>query len=226
MKKLIVVILCCFSSIQADARVTKNAKVLDKKKLAVGIAAFLPSYFAHVVIHEGTHALTAISQGADITTFRVWPSISNDHFFLGLTEAFYLREPSEAKKAIFDIAPQITNIILFSATETLFATGAVNMDSYSAVLLFVFGEAATWASFTSTIIHSADMSNFETATGLHPAITRSIGAAISLTGLYFAARRAHKIFWKSKSPPKVSDRFQPGFSASGKEMTVAFKMRF
>lgn len=226
MKKLVVVILCCLCSIRADAGEIKGAKELDKKKLVVGIAALVPAYFAHVVIHEGTHALTAISQGATITDFRFWPSISNDHFYWGLVTANWPGEPSEAKKAIFDIAPQITNVILFSATETLFATGAVPMDSYGAVLLFVFGEAATWLSFTSTAIHSVDIANFETSTGLHPAITRSIGAAISLAGLYFMARRAHKIFWKSKSPPKVSDRFQPSFAASGKEMTVAFKMRF
>jgi hypothetical protein len=124
------------------------------------------------------------------------------HLLLGYTITRWNGKPTDIQRAVFYISPAITDIIIFSATEAAFALGAFSNDSWLTPIIFVGGELAPLIDFAAKFIKSTDIEKFEKVTGIHPAITRSIGGAVALAGAYLTIRRAKKIFLKTPNLKK------------------------
>ncbi len=164
---------------------------LDKENLAWAVASLLPSALMHTFLHESSHAIAAKALGAEVTEFHVW-----DIFSIGQIDTKWDRRPSERQITMFLLAPQATNILLFSVTELLFASEAISPRSRLAPILFIFGEFLPWLDITLVTIGSFDIRMLEQRTSIQPEVTRSVGAAISVVGAVFLAHRAYRVFFK------------------------------
>lgn len=220
MKNKICVLCAAILFLPGLARAEEKTK-FDFKKAGIGLALFAPAFFTNTVIHESAHALAVPLRGAKVIKFVVWPNRDDGGFTWGYVN-WRKRETTPADLATISISPQIANFMVFTATELLFATEAVSSNSYAGLALFVFGEVAPWVNFFQFLSSSSDIKEFEKATGVNIAVTRGVGGAIALAGLYVMIRRAHKIFWK-RSVLEKNRKYNIGFLADG---GVSFGMKF
>jgi len=205
-----------------------NGDKLDMKQLKLALLSVAPAYFANVVIHEGSHAVAALSMGMKVEDFMVFPQMVDGQFYFGYHNASRQREPSNTEKAFYYIMPQITAITLFSLAEIGFETGFISHRSDAAAIIFVMFEVAplvnlfTYVLGGSTGAIGVDPVKFENATGISPALNRGVGLAIGAVGLALMIRRAQKIFWK-KEAPKKPGRYQCDVAANDGTIGLAVK---
>jgi hypothetical protein len=125
-----------------------------------------------------------------------------------------------------DLGPHLLDLALFTATETLFASGAVPHDSFIAPILLVTGEFWPWWDFTSAILNPSpanDLSVFERELRVHPAITRTIGGLISAGGLVLMTMRTIKIVAPKGLPKPVT---KPTVAVTLHGMGIGVTVRF
>lgn len=213
-------ILFCVPLLSAPVR-AENLKI-NSDNLRIGLIGFIPAFLFQAFVHERTHAAIAKSQGAKIVEFSFYPVRKEREFYFGLTTAEWPKEPTDRQAAYFYIAPAITNLIVFSATETAFALDGIDCASYLAPVIFLVGELGPWVDFTRRIIVSNDISQFEMKSGVPPLITRSVGMAASFLGGYLLIKRAKKIFWRPAKKTAVRRVKLTPFSDIGASITMEF----
>lgn len=227
MERKILIVVAAFLLLPASARAEETeAKKINWQNIKLGIFLLLPAHFLETAIHEGSHAIAAKASGGNVTEFNILPSNDDGHFYMGYTKISWPHPPTNKERALVLVSPKIANIFLFSASEIIFRTGIIDNSSQSAVVLFIFGELAPWVDFTAGIIHSTDMTRFESATGLRASFTRTIGAMISFAGFYFLFERAKKVFltsWREREKPSawihfnlIADRNLTGGAIKGR----------
>lgn len=229
MKKACLAVFAILLLLPLGARAEKLE--LNMRNLDIGAMALVPAHFLRMFIHEQSHAAVARSYGASITKFVIWPEKIDGKIVLGYTEYidFGRRSdiiPTDRQLALIAIAPVISDLIIFSATETAFALDGISYDSYLAPLIFLVGEVMPWIDFVQTAIISSDIREFEKRTGWSPTIIRSAGVVIAFAGGYLLVRRAGKIFLKPRGQ-KIKQKVRRGialmpFADVGASISIQF----
>lgn len=118
--------------------------------VAAGLAMAPPTFFIGTFLHEGSHALTAWTAGAEVTTFHPWPGWhpASDVFYFGWVD--YSGRMTRAERALFLIAPKLTNVILFAGYTALVATETLPENDYAELALAVFA-TGLWVDFTKDV---------------------------------------------------------------------------
>jgi len=181
--------------------------------IGLGIALLIPSFWAQIALHEGSHAIMMTALGGRVARFHILPSYQGDKMYLGYTDVKWPAPPTATQLAMVSLAPQMTNVLLFTTTEMLFYYDIIPPDSRLAPLFFVFGELAPWIDFTFTVViyDSTDMRNLQERSGVSRGVSRSVGAAISAVGAYFLIKRGYSVFSKRWRPAKIAAKTAPRY---------------
>ena len=108
----------------------------DRDLVLAGAAMALPTYFLGVVMHEGSHALSAKAFGAEILEFSVLPSIRDGRFYFGYVRwQGYL---TDCEKVWSLLMPKVTNAVFFGGYTLLLATDTLPENDYGRLALAVF----------------------------------------------------------------------------------------
>ena len=150
---LMVVLLQMFfiQSAMAD-----DEKMKDKPKDGkVWYFAALPAYYflVEIPIHESSHALaTGISPNYQASNFKPWPHYNADgRFFLGSVDIACIGKACDDKigAGVIAMAPYITATTIFTASDLLLATKAVEPTSITGRALYFAGMVVPWWDFSS-----------------------------------------------------------------------------
>ncbi|MGE5183543.1 MAG: hypothetical protein ACM31C_15835 [Acidobacteriota bacterium] len=146
-----------------------HAEPSNETLVYVGLAAAPVDYLAGVSLHEGSHALAAKLVGADVDEYHPFPPGIDPHthtFRFGWTYVHGLH--TRADRAVFYIAPKITDSVLLGGFAALVYTSAWPRNRYGELALTV---AATglWVDFAKDVVLLSplnDVSQFERETCL------------------------------------------------------------
>ena len=135
----------------------------------IGLGAAPVDYVAGVSLHEGTHAIAAKLVGADVDELHLFPPGIDPHthsFRFGWTYVHGLH--TRADRAVFYVAPKITDSLLLGGFAALVYTSAWPSNRYGELALTV---AATglWVDFAKDVVLFSpinDVSQFERETCL------------------------------------------------------------
>lgn len=196
---------------------------LDAWNAALMVGHLLPGYVLNISTHEYVgHALPITLAGGKVRSVTIIPERDEDGtWWLGSTSFEGTFTPAE--NTFLTLGPYMIDAMLFTLTETLFASGAVPYDSLLAPILFVSGEFWPWWDFTSAVISSnsaSDLALFENELHVNPAITRTIGFVLSASGLVLMTTRLWKILVHPKSVAKPKVKF--AIQGSGISIMVRF----
>jgi hypothetical protein len=127
-----------------------HARPKTENLLLCGAALAPPTYFIGVIVHEGSHALTAKLFGADILEFRVlpWTDPDTGAFYFGFVR--YQGDVSSGERFAFLIAPKVTDLVLLGTYATLVFADAVPKNRYGQMALAVFA-TGFWVDFSKDI---------------------------------------------------------------------------
>ncbi len=135
----------------AAATAPARADPSTEKLVVIGAGLALPDYMLGVTLHEGSHALAAELVGADVDELHLFPPGRDPHihkFRFGWTYVHGLR--TNRQRALFYIAPKITDALLVGAYAALAYTSAWPSNRYGSLALTVFG-TGLWVDFTKDL---------------------------------------------------------------------------
>ena len=124
----------------------------DRTLVLVGLAMAPPTYVIGVSLHEGSHALAAKLVGADVDEVHLFPPGVDPHvhvFRFGWTYVHGLQ--SRADRAVFYVAPKITDVALLGGFAALVLTRAWPHDRYAQLALTV-GATGLWVDFAKDLV--------------------------------------------------------------------------
>jgi hypothetical protein len=129
-----------------------HAEPSTERLVLIGAGLALPDYMLGVTIHESSHALAAEIVGASVDELHVFPPGRDPtaHVFrFGWTYVHGLR--TDRQRALFYIAPKITDAILLGGYAALAYTSAWPSNRYGSLALTVFG-TGLWIDFAKDVI--------------------------------------------------------------------------
>jgi hypothetical protein len=165
-----------------------------------GAGMAVPTFFLGTFLHEGSHAAIASAFGAEITRFVMWPSRHpvTRTFYFGYVE--YRGRLTPAERALFLVAPKLTNIALFSGYAALVATETLPSNRYGQLALAVFA-TGLWVDFSKDVFafrRQNDMVRFYSLAGLRSEGARLplrlANAALSVAGAFLLYRAYEDVF--------------------------------
>lgn len=143
--------LIVLAAVSASASASAHAEPSHEKLVVIGAGLALPDYMLGVTLHEGSHALAAELVGADVDELHLFPPGRDPHihkFRFGWTYVHGLR--TNHQRALFYIAPKITDSLLVGAYAALAYTSAWPSNRYGSLALTVFG-TGLWIDFTKDL---------------------------------------------------------------------------
>jgi hypothetical protein len=171
---------------RAPAANAQDARPSDGKLVLVGVALAPPTYLLGVTWHESSHALAAWLVGAHVDQLHVFPpgtDPSVQHFRFGWTYVHGLA--TRRQRALFYIAPKITDGVLLGSFAALAFTHAWPRNAYSELALTVIATGA-WVDFAKDVVLFSpfnDVSQFEREaclTGWRRVVSRAIYAVADI----------------------------------------------
>ena len=142
--RAVLVLTCCVA--------TAHAEPSDRDLVYAGLALAPPTYLLGVTLHEGSHALGATLVGATVDELHVFPPGRDPHihkFRFGWTYVHGLR--SRTDKALFYVAPKITDTLLLGGFAALVFTDAWPRNRYGQLALTVLA-TGLWVDFSKDLI--------------------------------------------------------------------------
>lgn len=123
-----------------------------------GAAMAVPTYFAGVAIHEGSHALVAKLSGAEILKFKVLPSRepTTGAFYFGYVS--YRGKLSRGQKISFFTAPKFVDLTLLGTYAALVFTNTIPENRYGRMAMAVFATGA-WVDFSKDLFTTSPNSD-------------------------------------------------------------------
>lgn len=168
--------LFCFVLLSSNTSFAKEYSF--KLRTIVSLSTLIPALFLHTFIHEGSHALAAISFDAKITKFEPWPNFSRPIGQFGYMEYKY-RSISERQKVMIDFVPYITDMVIFSVTSTLFLTKVIKPRTLESSIVYMLGIIAPLINLSVNFFSGTDFKNID-RTSAGPYI-RTIGVLLLIT---------------------------------------------
>lgn len=172
MKQAVICLAVALSQIitTSSARADEVSETESLHKNRLWYVAGLPLYIitAGIFVHEGSHALATMLDGDfELTGFRPYPHRLDDRGWVGgaidvrcktLDEQTFTCADKTGLGVIAS-APYITDLALFTASDFLLSTGAVNPDSGAGLALYLFGMGASWYDFARNLIWAIEWSD-------------------------------------------------------------------
>lgn len=114
----------------------------DTNLVLAGAGMSVPTYFAWVIIHEGSHAIVAKAYGAKIIKFQILPGRHpiNKRFYFGYVQ--WRGKMTTFQKIITGLAPKLPNLLYLGAYATLLGVGALPENRYAQLAFAVFATGA------------------------------------------------------------------------------------
>jgi len=131
---------------------TARADPSHRTLILTGLAMAPPTYLVGVSLHEGSHALAAVLLGATVDSMRLFPpgrDPSTGTFRFGWTLVRGLK--TRGDKAVFYLAPKITEVALIGGFTALVFTGAWPANRYGELALTVFA-TGLWVDFAKDVV--------------------------------------------------------------------------
>jgi hypothetical protein len=131
---------------------TARAEPSNRTLVLTGLAMAPPTYLVGVSLHEGSHALAAVLLGASVDSMRLFPpgrDPSTGTFRFGWTLVRGLKTPAD--KAVFYLAPKITEAALLGGFAALVFTEAWPANRYGELALTVFA-TGLWVDFAKDVV--------------------------------------------------------------------------
>lgn len=167
-------------------RIRKQNKILPFVLLPLALPV-------HTLIHEGSHAAAAKLLGYKVTGLYPYPHYYQSNFYFGrvTTNGENL---TGAERIAFYLAPHVTDIFIFTASDILLSTEIVKIKSVSGTVLFVFGIVAPVVDFSVGFVGGSDW-DYARSTSKKASISLNIiGAAIMAVGIYRALTYTVRLF--------------------------------
>ncbi|HMG23164.1 MAG TPA: hypothetical protein VK607_17630 [Kofleriaceae bacterium] len=184
-----------------------RAEPSDRALVLTGLAMAPPTYLIGVTLHEGSHALAAVTVGATVEALHLFPpgrDPTTGTFRFGWTYVRGLRTPGE--RAAFYLAPKLTDAVLLGGFAALAFTGAWPDSRYGGLALTVFA-TGLWVDFSKDVVLFAPTNDvvkgFDLigATGWWQVPARLVYAGLVVSAGLVVARGYQRTFERSASPP-------------------------
>jgi hypothetical protein len=149
---------------------TARAEPSDRTLVFVGAGLAVPDYFLGVTVHEGSHALAALTLGGHVRKLHLYPgrNPSTHHFQFGWTDVDRL-PTSRASLVYFLAAPKISDALLLGGYTALYFTHALPSNRYGWLTLEVLA-TGFWVDFAKDVVvfhRFDDVVRIFDALGLH-----------------------------------------------------------
>ncbi len=245
MKKSSVVLVVIFlqtffiQSVMADKNSKQAPEVKVEKKASDGKVwyfAALPVYYlgVHIPLHESSHAFAGwLNPNYQVSNFKPWPHNSPDgsRFFIGSVDITCIGKACGDKigLGVIAVAPYITDTVLFTTSDLLLSTKAVEPASTTGRVLYFAGMVVPWWDFSYNAVWAIKGSdadhiaqNFEIPRWSVMAVGMGV-SAVGLWRLWGGYKRA--FHGQSRSHAKESSLVITPMSDS-KTIGVSASMRF
>lgn len=129
-----------------------HAEPSDRTLVYVGLGLAPPTYLLGVTLHEGSHAVAAKLVGADVDLVHLFPpgiDPRSHRFRFGWTYVHGLR--SRNQRALFYVAPKITDALLLGGFAGLVLTDAWPTNRYGQLALTVLA-TGLWIDFAKDLV--------------------------------------------------------------------------
>ncbi|MFA5175482.1 MAG: hypothetical protein WC430_03660 [Patescibacteria group bacterium] len=220
MKKLyiyIIIVITLFFSANAEGRFRKEV-------LWNLLAA--PAYgFVQLNIHEGSHALGALTVGAELIQYQPYPSLENGIFMWGkvVTNKIYDRH----ENGFVLVAPYISDVVIFTASDIILSTEVISPHSISGGILFIAGMVAPFADFVANINNWSEGNDFTRISELYDiprVFPMIIGNIISAVALWRIVAVGMKVFFEEEEETQqISFSVMPTVGGGG---SMSFSFQF
>ncbi len=191
----------------------------DQQRRFMGQVMMAPVYFlTHVTVHEGGHALAALSYGLEVDRFEPYPhrvsvaedtndygcrSVANRHDFVWgyMHIRFNDEEPSRAQLAMISITPYLIDLVLFTTSDLLLQY-VVDPTSAGAPFLLVGGMIAPFVDFAvgmSCFHEGCDISNFSEQSGIPQSVVGLVGYMMVATAFWRIIHQFRRVFMEQRS---------------------------
>lgn len=199
------VITISIALISVTARAEESPSVGSR----FGVLSFFPAFvFSSIGMHEGSHALGAAMAGArDIRVFPR-PGMNVGRQYMGMTSFLPPCDISPAQMTMINLAPYISDIVLFAGFDLLLTYHPTLRGSSLGVLCYIAGMVAPFVDMTWNFVRVTDSgSDFRRAAdaagggpGAHIAIYLA-GMVILSVALWRVIQTGIRVFSSRSSSP-------------------------
>ena len=191
----------------------------DRTLVFVGLGLALPTYVVGVVVHEGSHALTAKAAGADVVEFRPWPGRSKQTgaFQMGLTRVTGLF--GTKTRLAFYLMPKVADLALLGGYVAYYHSGAYPDGSWGQLVVTVLA-TGFWLDFAKDTIMWSRHNDLVKAMNLMGATDElrrfpiRLGFALASAGLGYLVLQGHERLFASNDAPATAPRVLPVLSTT------------
>ncbi|MGN6105555.1 MAG: hypothetical protein ACTHU0_10655 [Kofleriaceae bacterium] len=196
-----------------------RAEPSDRTLVYTGLALIPPTYLLGVSLHEGSHALAAKLVGAEVLDVHLFPPGRDpraDKFRFGWTYVRGLR--TKRDRALFYLAPKITDVALLGGFAGLVFTGAWPDNRYGQLALTVVA-TGLWVDFAKDVVLFSDKNDVVKAenlwcmTGWKRLPARLVYAG-AIVGLGFVVAHGFRRTFGEPDDPVATTRALPIFTAA------------
>lgn len=199
-------------------------------------------YLGYTAVHEGGHALAALSYGLEVDRFEPYPhrvALADDEDDYGCRSSVNSRyeftwgytgirfgdeQPSQGQLAMVSITPYLTDIVLFTTSDLLLQY-VVDPTSIGAPFLLVGGMITPLVDFTvgmSCFHEGCDMHNFSEQAGISQAVVGVVGFMMVSIAIWRVIHQFRRVFMERRpnesqrvvSVMPIADRERLGLSLS------------
>jgi hypothetical protein len=111
----------------------------------------------HTFVHESSHAFSAELMNRSVKVFKPYPHIHEGRLYLGRVDPWLgYRPPTQNEELAFNLAPYITDVVMFATTDALLSSGAVDIKTFWGTTLYLFGMVAPMVDFAKGYAWSGD----------------------------------------------------------------------
>jgi hypothetical protein len=178
-----------------------------------GAGMALPTYVLNLTIHEGSHALTALSFGSEVERFSIIPGFYDGHFYFGYVR--YRGRMTRAQRTFFLLAPKVPDVLALSTYAALVGTNTLPPSAYARMALAVVA-TGFWVDFSKDLVavwSPPDVTRALRLNGFDTFVKRlpwhALHLALSGAGVYLLVRGYQGVFSPSTSSTTTAIRSAP-----------------
>jgi len=149
--KLLISLVVAATFLLSAAPSARAERPSDTSLVLAGMGMGVPTYWAWVVIHEGSHAVMAKAFGAEIIKFQIWPGRhpTNKKFYFGYVQ--WRGKMSTWQRLLAGLAPKIPNLLYLGTYAALVGFDSLPKNRYAQLGFSVFATGAL-LDFTKDLI--------------------------------------------------------------------------
>lgn len=223
MKKLyyIIIVIILLSSANAEGRF--------RKEVLWNLLAAPVYGFVQLNVHEGSHALGALTVGAEVVKYQPYPSVEDGTFMWGKVITNKIQDRHENGFVL--VAPYISDVAIFTTSDILLSAEIVSPRSISGGILFIAGMVAPFADFVCNVNNWSDGNDFTRISELYDVprvFTVVMGNIIAAVALWRLVTVGIKVFFEEENEneeeeTRISFSVMPTVGGGGATMSFSFQ---